>query len=265
MKRAIVIVCVLVMSLFTLSACGDKGDWDYIEKKGEIIIGYDNHFAPMGFVQEGQDVGFDIDLANSMKDILGVKVKLIAINWGNKEIELKGKKIDLIWNGFTITPKREKNILFSIPYLKNDQVMVVKKSDEATYTNAESLKGKKLVGQLGSSAKDAILGNGFLKQYGKYVELENNVNVLDELKKGLHDAAVLDSVVANYHLLSNSYKNDLVILPQALVSEQYGIGIRKGCTVTKEKIDAALRTLKSNGNLAKIAEKWNLTQALIVE
>lgn len=45
-----------------------------IQAKGELVIGLDDTFAPMGFRDEsGNLVGFDIDLATAVCEELGVK------------------------------------------------------------------------------------------------------------------------------------------------------------------------------------------------
>ena len=69
----------------------------------------------MGFRDEKNDiVGFDIDLAKEAGKRLGVEVTFKPIDWSAKEAELNGKRIDVLWNGLTITEERKANILFRI-------------------------------------------------------------------------------------------------------------------------------------------------------
>ena len=79
-----------------------------------ITVGYDDTFVPMGFVNnDGQVVGFDIDLAKAISKKINKKIVFRAIDWTMKETELRNKNIDLIWNGYSITKEREKQIDFS--------------------------------------------------------------------------------------------------------------------------------------------------------
>ena len=47
---------------------------------------------------------------------LGVKVKFQSIDWDAKEMELKSKKIDCIWNGMSATEERQKSIFHTCLY-----------------------------------------------------------------------------------------------------------------------------------------------------
>lgn len=81
----------------------------------------------MGYEDEdGSNVGFDIDLANAVFKEYGITVKWQSINWDMKETELNNGTIDLIWNGYSITDERAEKVLFTKPYMVNEQVLVTK-------------------------------------------------------------------------------------------------------------------------------------------
>ena len=120
MKLKKVLGMVAVLTAFvTIAACGQKSEkdsWPDIQKKKEVVIGFDNTFVPMGFKDEnGKNVGFDIDLADAVFKKYDVKVKMQPIDWDMKETELKNGSIDLIWNGYSVTKEREKKVLFTNP------------------------------------------------------------------------------------------------------------------------------------------------------
>ena len=267
--KKFLIFALSALLMLSFAGCAKRSD--------KIIVGYDNHFAPMGFSQDGQDVGFDLDIAKAVGEELGLEFEFQAINWKQKEFELKAKSIDLIWNGYTITEDRKEQVAFSDPYLKNEQVVVIRKSDKDTYTSAESLVGKKLIWQNGSSAKDAVAGYAdadgnkiFADTLSEenYTQLDDNVMILQDLNMANeHAAAVMDSVVANYYLsISEDFKANLMVIPDlVLAEEEYGIGLRKEDTELLAKINGALKTLKANGKLDEIAEKWGLSDLLLIE
>lgn len=272
MKKVIAIVLLVVLLVScgcTLSGCKktDATDWEYIKQKGYITVGYDNAFPPMGFVDEsGKDVGFDLDLAKAVGDYLKIDVKLQPINWATKEGELQGKNIDLIWNGYTITPKRQEQVSFSVPYLKNEQVLVIRKEDATKYTSIQSLAGKQIIAQSGSTAVDVIKEEATLKNC-PLTELADNVMIMNELVLKYGEGAVMDYVVANYILAKNAeYGEKLIVVKNvSLEYEEYGIGIRKEDTETVKKINEALNALNKNGELKKLADKWGLTELLLVK
>ena len=105
----------------------NDSDWAYIQDKGELIIGF-TYFAPMNYDNDnGEFVGFETEFAKAVCEILGVTPKFVEINWSAKETELQAKNIDCIWNGMTIDEERKQNMSITIPYMENQQVMVVKK------------------------------------------------------------------------------------------------------------------------------------------
>ncbi len=101
-------------------------DYDYITKKGTLVIGI-TYFAPMNYENDnGELVGFETEFAKAVCEKLGVKAVFQEISWAAKETELAAKNIDCIWNGMTITEERLENMSISIPYMQNKQVKVVK-------------------------------------------------------------------------------------------------------------------------------------------
>ena len=114
-----------------LAACGPSNDTSSAEatdtaQARKIVVGLDDNFPPMGFRDEkNQLVGFDIDLAREATKRLGYDVEFKAIDWSAKEAELQGKRVDVLWNGLTITEERKKNINFTKPYMANHQIIVV--------------------------------------------------------------------------------------------------------------------------------------------
>ena len=126
-------IALLFAALFlVLAGCSDKsssGEKPSTETgKGdtkEIIIGVDDKFAPMGFRDDKNNlVGFDIDMATAAAEHMGATAKFQPIDWKTKETELSSGRIDLIWNGYTITKERQEKVLFTKPYLDNNQVIV---------------------------------------------------------------------------------------------------------------------------------------------
>ena len=103
-------------------------DLDYIKNKGTLVVGITD-YAPMDYKVEGSDewTGFDAEFARAFGEELGVKVEFIEIDWDNKVFELDAKKIDCIWNGMTITDEITLKTSVSDPYVKNAQVVVMKK------------------------------------------------------------------------------------------------------------------------------------------
>ncbi len=104
----------------------DESDWEYIKKKGTLIVGI-TLFAPMNYNDKnGELTGFETEFAKAVAAKLGLEVEFQVIDWDSKETELNAKNIDCIWNGMTINEERLETMQISIPYMENKQVVVVK-------------------------------------------------------------------------------------------------------------------------------------------
>ena len=126
-------------------------DLEYIREKGEFVVGY-TLFAPIAFKDnDGNLVGFDIELAKAVAAFLDLEVKFEVIEWTAKEALLEAKTIDCIWNGMTITEERLASMAISIPYMNNKQVAVIRKEDGGLYKTKEDM-AKALIGAEDGSA-----------------------------------------------------------------------------------------------------------------
>jgi len=247
MKKLASLLAGLVI-LMTVIGCSNSGG-----SSNELVIGIDDKFAPMGFRDENNEiVGFDIDYARAAAEKMGMEVKFQPIDWKAKESELSSGRIDLIWNGYTITDERKEKVLFTKPYLENSQVVVVLEgSDISTISD---LAGKNIGLQSLSSAADALSANAIHSQVKNISEFPDNVLALSDLKNGRVDAVVIDEVVMKYYM--SKEEGTFKILDESLAPEQYGIGVKKGNEELLNKLQKALDELNADGTAASISEKW---------
>lgn len=267
MKKFISVL--LAMSLgFTMVGCGGgaaEGDSSEpatdanvdaadIAGSDKIVIGLDDSFPPMGYRDENNElVGFDIDLAKAAAEKMGVEVEFQPIDWDSKELELNSDKIQLIWNGFSITDERLAAMEFTKPYLNNRMLIVVPEgSDIKAKTD---LAGKNVGVQDGSSAVDAIESDEIHTQFASMPTYDTNLLALADLEIGRVDAVVIDEVVVKDYISKNTDKK-FVLLDDDFGSEEYGIAAKKGNTDLIDKLQTALDELSADGTAAEISEKW---------
>ena len=200
MKKMLAALLAAVLTLCFAAALAEDTGLADVKAKGTLVMGFDEEYPPMGFVDEnGEYVGFDIDLAKEVTDRLGVELVLQPISWDSKELELSGKNIDCIWSGLTMTPERIEQMTFSIPYLANEQILVVR-SDSGIASEAD-LSGKVLGTQAGSSSVDVLNANpDLMAAIGEPQLYDGFVTALMDLKLGGIDVLLIDSVVGNYYI-----------------------------------------------------------------
>lgn len=223
------------------------------EAGGTLIVGFDQEFPPMGFIgDDGEYTGFDLELAQEVAKRLGLSYKAQPIAWDSKDMELESGNIDCIWNGFTMTG-REDAYTWSDPYMENAQVFVVK-ADSGIESPAD-LAGKIVEVQMDSSGQKALEADPELS--GSFAQLittpDYNTAFMD-LEQGAVDAVCMDIIVASYQIRER--EADMVILDEALASEDYGIGFKKGNTELRDQVNDTLLEMAEDGTLAQISEKW---------
>lgn len=229
--------------------------WAKIEANGSFILGFDAGFAPMGYKDDnGEYVGFDIDLAKEVASRLGLEIVYQPIDWDSKVLELDAGNIDVIWNGLTITEERKKEILFSDPYMDNRQVIVV--ATNSGIASKADLSGKIVAAQVESSAMEAIRADAaVMDTFGELIESPDYVQALTELKNGTVDAVVVDEMTARYYVLKDD-PDSYIILDDDFGDEQYGIGFRLKDQSFRDKIQETLRAMIEDGTAEEISQKW---------
>ena len=270
MKKVIAIAAAALMLLTLLAGCGNNAttpDNGEQTQTKTFTVGFDAEFPPYGYQDEnGEYVGFDLDLAAEVCARNGWELVKKPINWDSKDMELETELIDCIWNGFTINGREDK-YTWSTPYVDNSQVVVVgKDSGIASYAD---LAGKIVAVQAGSSALAALTENedgsneeniALAESFEKLVEVPDYNTAFMNLEAGAVDAIAMDIGVAQYQLEQRG--DAFVILDGTLAAEQYGIGFKLGNTELRDAVQKTLDEMAADGTFAKIAEKWGLAQAV---
>ncbi|ATU69616.1 amino acid ABC transporter substrate-binding protein [Levilactobacillus brevis] len=261
---ALLAVCIGLSGLLagcrTVTQRANMADtWSKVKQQKKVVVGLDDSFVPMGFRQKsGKLVGYDIDLARAVFKLYGIKVDFQTIDWNMNVTELHNGTIDLIWNGFSITPQRQKQAAFSDTYLYNDQVLVTLKKNKIK--SFADMQGKVLGAQTGSSGANDIdtypkLLKNRIKNH-EAVTYDSFTNAFIDLNVGRIQGLLIDSTYANYYIKHQAHPENYRVTTGALPKEKFAVGMRKGDVTMRHKINAGLKQLAANGTLKKINEKW---------
>ena len=253
------------MAVMSLAGCTQLAsnptvdNWDKYQQQKSITVGFDNTFVPMGFEEKnGNYAGFDIELAKYVSKKLGITVHFQPIDWDMKETELQNGTIDAIWNGYSATDERREKVAFTIPYMQNTQILVVKKT--SGIHSASDMTGKVLGAQNGSSGmldfeehpevlKNRVKG-GDADQYQSVNE------AIIDLKNDRIDALLIDRVYADYYLTTEGIADEYDTIPSGFESESFAVGVRPADKKLLEALNQAFKELYQEGIFQQISQKW---------
>ena len=260
------VICTLLLavtaSMLLLTGCGSQTDGDDSGADGQdaaketLVVGLDDTFAPMGFRDEqGNLVGFDIDLAEAVCDELGMQAEFKPIDWNAKEMELKAGTIDCVWNGMSITPERQENMALTNKYLNNKIVLMALADSDVDVTSAKELADLKIGTQADSSALEMLKANEEYESFQDNIsEYETYDTAIMDLKAGRVDVIAVDQVLGEY--TNNNLGGEMKECTYSLGDDYYVIGFEKSNTELRDKVNDAIKNLIDSGKAAEISTKW---------
>ena len=258
----VVILCIAIFSVGVAIANSDVVAPKHTEEvnvtndNNTLVVGFDSEFPPFGYEDDnGEYVGFDLELAKEVCDRNGWKLVKQPIIWSDKDAYLDSGEIDCIWNGFTMEG-REDSYTWTDPYMSNKQVFIVNSNSGINSTS--DLEGKIVETQEGSSAVD-LLENDYVNltlTFHRLIEIVDFDLALNDLDEGKCDAIAMDYTVAEYMAHERGVDN-YNILSENISSENYGVGFKKGNTELRDTVQKTLEEMFDDGTVEKIASKYN--------
>ncbi len=216
-------------------------------------VGMSGGYFPFTFVKLDELQGFEVDFINALAAETGNDVNFVTMSFSGLIGALESGRIDTVANQITITPEREAKFAFSQPYVFDGAQVVVKKGNEATIQGTEDLSGKTVAVNLGSNFEELLNGLPNANE----IEIKTyESNIAQDTALGRVDAFVMDRV-SSAQLIQESP------LPLALAGKPFS-QIRNALPfrdtdegrALRDEVDAAITTLKDNGTLAEISQKW---------
>ncbi|MBQ4616990.1 MAG: amino acid ABC transporter substrate-binding protein [Clostridia bacterium] len=269
MKRILSCLLAVLMIAAVFAGCSSETSTetpnDPAQEATTFTVGFDAAFPPYGYMDDnGEYVGFDLDLAAEVAKRNNWELVLKPIDWNAKDMQLDSGAIDCIWNGFTING-REDSYTWSMPYVDNSQVIVVK-SDSGIATLAD-LADKIVIVQTESSAEAALTSTedndenlALAATFKKLDSVPDYNTAFMKLESGAAQAIAMDVGVANYQVASRG--TAFTILEETISEEQYGVGFKLGNTDLRDKVEATLNEMVADGTFTATAEKWGLTDSV---
>lgn len=232
---------------------------------GVLTVGTEAKYAPYEFVmldENGNEVfaGFDMDLAQTIADDMGLELKIVDLPFDSIMLELQSGNLDMAIAGLSPKPEREEVSDFSQIYFSAEQAIVINKADEGVLVDQSSFDGLQMAGQTGSIQADYIAEN---IDGAVLVNYQDIPEMIFELKLGNVRGAVIEAPVVETLLESNP---ELMILETFLDEAKPGnvVCVRKGAENLLTSVDETITRILADGTMDTfIADAYTLMEEAI--
>ena len=217
-----------------------------------LRVGMSGQYFPFTFVEQDKLKGFDVDVMNAIGDEMGRDIKYETANFSGLFGMLESGRIDTVANQITITEERQKAYIFSEPYVY-DGAQVVTKKGNSEIQGVEDLKGKTVAVNLGSNF-EALLRE---LPYADQIDIKTYESNLErDTALGRVDAFVMDRVSASQIIKEKPLPLELAGPTFSQITNAYPFRDTETGRALRNEVNRALATLRDNGTLASISEKW---------
>lgn len=240
-----------------LAACGPAEEsastLDRVTEEGVVRVGVRNDNPPMSFInEEGDWVGFDIDLAEAMAQELGLDLELVPVDGTTRISFLQDDEVDMSIASMNHTRSRDDAIDFSITYFWDNQSFLVRRGE---YTSIDELFGQTVAANAGSSAipswQEYVANNGGAE--AEIVEFDDKLAAMQALRDGAVEGYTEDNIT----MLSLAAGDpNLELLPGGHNPVQFGIGVPINDSEWRDAVNYALQDLWKDGTYQEIYDRW---------
>ena len=222
-----------------------------IEDAGVITVGTEGTYRPFTFHEDGSGdlTGYDVEVMEAVAGELGVEVEFEETQWDAIFAGLDAGRFDAIANQVSITPEREADYSFSQPYTVSPGVIVVTDGD-TSIQSFDDLAGKTTAQSLTSNWYELAKDSG-----AEIQDVEGWAEAVELLKQGRVDATVNDELTfLDYQETEGDTSLEIAVTTEEEAHNAFTF--RKGSDDLVEAVDEALATLREDGTLAEISEKY---------
>lgn len=253
-----------------------------VVQKGKLLICTDFPYPPQEFFDDsGNPAGLDVEIGTEIGNRLGLQATFVNSVFDTIIAAVTSGKCDIIISAQNITADRQKQVSM-IPYFQAGQSMVAAKGNPQNINGPMDLCGLSAAAESGTTEADYLQGTGDYKDKGltqecakagkkpiTVVVTQKDTDALQQLQAGKVAVYFADSPVAAYYTVQHPDQFQLV--GQVLEPATEGISVPCGqadCTGAAltplgQAVQAALKSMMSDGSYANILKKWNLDSGAV--
>lgn len=223
-----------------------------IQEEGVLTVGTEGTYRPFTFHEGGAGdlTGYDVEITEAVAEELGVEVRFEETQWDAIFAGLESGRFDMIANQVSINPERQESYDFSAPYTVSEGVVVVLEGNDEI-SSFEDLDGKTTAQSLTSNWYELAKENG-----AKVEAVEGWAQAVELLRQQRVDATINDELTFLDYQNNEGGATGLEVAATTDEAAESAFAFRKGSGDLVEAVDEALATLREDGTLAEISQKY---------
>ena len=249
MKKILCLVLAMLMVVTCLAGCGAKKD------DTKLIMATNAEFPPYEYLENGEVVGIDAEIAAKIAEKLGKKLVIENVDFDSIVIGVQEGKYDFAMAGLTVTDERKEQVDFTDTYATGKQVIIVK--NDSKITTADDLfadgANHKIGVQLGTTGDLYCTWDIEDEKLGTVERYNKGADAIMALQSGKVDCVVIDNEPAKVFVQQNE---GLKILETEYIIEDYAAAVGKDNPELLKDINSALKELIEDGTVKKIVDKY---------
>ncbi len=246
----------LGLILINSSCQANSQSWERIEEEGLLRVGLDPTYPPFEVTTESGVTGFDVDLANALAGELGLQTEFVYFGYDGLYDALATEQVDVLISALVITPGRMRDFAYSEPYFNAGEILIVPAGNDRIKEMAD-LSSDTLAVELG--AQGHVEATQWAKRVGDLIvePYTSPDEALAAVVAGEADAALVDSISGRLYLANQPpEQRQLQRTVDPVTVEPYAMVVRIEDETLLAKLDEALASLISTGELKQITQHW---------
>lgn len=212
-----------------------------------VRLGTEGAYAPWNFINDNGDLdGFEVEMATEACKRAELTCEWVINDWDSIIPNLVSGNYDAIIAGMSVTDERDEVIDFTEAYTPPDPSVYLASSEDLDVTSAVI------------AAQSTTIQAAFVAEKGwDLVEFPTSEETVSAVRNGEADAVLGD----RGYLGPFAEEDGLYLLEQAeMIGGGVAFGVRESDTELKEKLTAAIQSMKADGSLNAMIEKWEVSE-----
>ncbi len=249
-----ILLPMLLLPVLLLSGCGGSAPLSAAQVRsitpGKLTVCSDIPYEPFEFVENGKEVGIDVDLMRAVASDLKLEAVFIDVLFEEIFEAVQKGTCDVVASTVSVTEERKQRLLFTTGYFEVNQSLLVRAEDADRIGDLSAVPGKIGV-QRETTAVDYLEGRVPPERVS---EMADGPEILAALRNKKIDGVVQDRPISAYWARADDLR--MVRVFDDAPREEYAFALAKGSEALRDAINGVLERTREDGRHDEILSRY---------